>query len=232
MKKTALLPPFEDTMTLPQRVWGLIYLPIHVFVLPLFLNMLAVYLPGGMTEGEANIAYYAISFLFCLALMWKYLRGAFDRLCDNKILNFAAFISAYVAYFMLSLIVSALLLLILGDEFSNPNNEELASLPSGIVMGLGIFIAPVVEEILFRGALFGSLRRKNRIAAYVISMLVFGIYHIWQYALVSMDWEVLIYALQYAAAGYALAWLYEQTSCIWLPIFMHMAINLVAMILI
>ena len=171
--------------------------------------------------------------IFCLTLMWKYLRSAFDRLCDNKIINAAAFISAYVAYFLLSLIASVVLLAILGDGLLNPNNaavEELEVQNSGVVMGLSVFIAPLVGEILFRGVLFGSLRRKSRAAAYIVSITVFGLYHVWQYALVSMDWRVLIYMLQYIAPGYALAWLYERTSCIWLPIFMHMAINLVMLI--
>ena len=29
-------------------------------------------------------------------------------------------------------------------------------------------------------------------------------------------------------AGYALAWLYDKTNCIWMPIFLHMLINALA----
>ena len=234
MRQRVPMPPFEDTTTLPQRIWGLIYLPLHIFVLPLFLGMLQAFLPGGIDEITVNIIYYALGFAFCLLVLWKYLREAYDRLCDNKILNAAAFISAYIAYFLLSLIASMILLAIFGEELLNPNNEavgELADSNSRMVMGLGVFLAPVVEEVLFRGVLFGSIRRKSRAAAYIVSILAFGFYHIWQFALISMDWRVLLYMLQYIAPGYALCWLYERTSCIWLPIFMHMAINLFALLL-
>lgn len=234
MNQRAALPSFEDTTSLPQRIWGLIYLPLHIVVLPLFLSMLQFYVPGVLNELTANVVYYGLGFLFCLILMWKYLRSAYDKLCDNKILNAAAFISAYVAYFILSLVASLVLMAVMGDELLNPNNEavdQLAQNNARMVMALSVFLAPVVEEILFRGVLFGSLRKKSRAAAYIVSILVFGFYHVWQYALVYMDWRLLIYAIQYIAPGYALCWLYERTSCIWLPIFMHMAINLTALLL-
>ena len=152
--QTLPLPPFEDTITKPQRIWGLIYLPLHAVVWPIFLGMLAMYLPGGLEELDTQVIYYGLGFLFSLICFWKYLRNAFDRLCDNKVLNVAAFISSYVAYFLLSLISSVVLLLIFGDGLLNPNNaavDEMAKENTGVIMGLGVFLAPIVEEILFRG---------------------------------------------------------------------------------
>ena len=228
------LPEFENSMTTAQKVWGFIYLPLHMFVLPLFLSMLAAYLPEQLDEITLNVAYYAMGFGFCLLLMWRYLRHSFDLLCDNVPLNIAAFICAFALYFFLNILASVALLAVLGDELLNPNNaalSELAESNSGVMWGLSVFLAPLAEEILFRGVLFGSLRGKNRTLAFAISIAAFGIYHLWQSALVEMDWRVFLYALQYIAPGYALAWLYEKTSCIWLPIFMHMLINLAAMMI-
>ncbi len=220
---------FVDTLSKPQHIWGFIYLPLHIFVLPLLLAMLAYYLPSGLDEASVQIIYYAFGFAFCLICMWKYLRNAFDILLDNKARNFTAVLFSYVIYTVLGLAVSALLLWVLGDEVLNPNNEavtDMANSSYGVVLGLAVFIAPIVEETLFRGVLFGSLVKKNRALAFAASIVAFGVYHIWQYALVSMDWRTLIYALQYIPAGYAFAWLYEKTSCIWLPIFLHMGINM------
>lgn len=224
---------FLDTLSKPQHIWGFIYLPIHIFVLPLLLAMLAYYLPGGLAESDVQIIYYGAGFAFCLICMWKYLRNAFDILLDNKVRNLTAVLFAYVIYTMLVFAVSALLLWILGDDILNPNNEAVSDMSDnnyGVVLALAVFVAPVVEETLFRGVLFGSLLKKNRILAFALSIAAFGIYHIWQYTLYSMDWRTLIYALQYIPAAYAFAWLYEKTSCIWLPIFLHMGINLFALI--
>ncbi len=228
-----LTPPFLNTMSHPQKVWGLIFLPLHIFLLPLFIAMLDFYMPGLLTDISANIVYYGFSFGFCLICMWSYLRRGFDLLLDNFRLNTVSIFSSYIVYMLFALLVSVFLLWILGDNLSNPNNaavELTAGESYGVMLGLTVFIAPIVEEILFRGVLFGSLRKKSRAAAYIISIVLFGFSHLWQYALVEMDVKLLIYIIQYIPAGYVLARLYEKTSCIWLPIFFHMGINLAAML--
>ena len=125
------------------------------------------------------------------------------------------------------------LLWLLGDELLNPNNNavaELASKSPGPMIGLAVFIGPIVEEVLFRGVLFGSLRHRSRFLAYAISMGVFALYHVWQFALTAIDWKMLLYAIQYLPVGYALGWLYERTSSIWTCIAMHMLVNIISML--
>lgn len=220
---------FYNTMKKPQKLAGMIYLPLHIFVLPLLIAMLAVYLPSGLDDVTANIIYYALGFGFCLFVMFRYLRTAFDVLLDNLVKVILAIVFSYIVYMMLNFVVSAVLLATLGDQLLNPNTEAVADIAVsgglGPTVGLVVFIAPIVEEVLFRGVLFGAIRDKSRWLAYTVSILVFGIYHVWQFALVSMDITVLIYLIQYIPAGFALARCYEQTNCIWAPIFMHMFIN-------
>lgn len=226
---------FLDTMSKPQRIAGYIYLPLHVAIIPLLVGMLSYYSLGTIDDVTANVIYYAIGLVFCLVAMWKYLRTAFDILIDNLSKNLIMLFFAYFSYLMLSYIASAVVLLIFSGAASNPNNEmisEMAGESSGVTIGLVVFIAPIVEEILFRGVLFGSIRRKNRVWAYIVSIVVFSLYHVWQYALVYQDATMLIIALQYIPAAYALAWSYERTNCIWIPIFVHMMINAAALTMI
>lgn len=224
---------FLNTMSKPQKIAGWVYLPVHVFLLPLLLNMLAVYLPGGLTELAANLIYYAAGFAFCLLALWWFFRAAFDILLDNLPQCLAALLFGYLIYLMLGYLAAGALLLLLGDELSNPNNEAVAELlaeNSQAVLGLTVFVAPLVEELLFRGIVFGSLRQKSRFLAFAVSIAVFALYHVWQFALAGMDWTLLIYAVQYIPAGYALAWTYEKTNSIWTPIFLHMLINGVSLL--
>ena len=142
---------------------------------------------------------------------------------------------AYCIQVMLSFLVSAALVLIFGDSLANPNDEMVADMAKDsyrTALGISVFIAPIVEEILFRGIVFGSIRQKNRTWAYVISIALFSFYHVWQYAVFYQDVSLLIFAVQYIPAGYALAWSYEKTNCIWIPIFMHMLVNTAAMAMI
>lgn len=223
---------FINTMSKPQQIAGWIYVPLHIAVMPVLIAMFAFFLPGGMDEITGNIIYFGIGLAFCLIAMWGYLRGAFDILLDNLTKNIVMFTFAYCIQIMLSFIVSAALMLILGDSIANPNEgmvTELAKDSYRAALSISVFIAPIVEEVLFRGIVFGGIRRKSRTWAYIISISLFSICHVWQYAVAYQDASMLIYAIQYIPAAYALAWSYERTNCIWIPIFLHMLVNASAM---
>ena len=109
----------------------------------------------------------------------------------------------------------------------NPNNALVMEMAqdSGVIRAVAIFLAPIVEEVLFRGALFGSIRTRSRAWAYVASVAAFSLYHVWQYAAAYADWKMLLYALQYIPISIVLAWAYERSGCIWTSIFFHMGFN-------
>ena len=80
---------------------------------------------------------------------------------------------------------SVIIFIVFKDAALNPNNKALMDIANDnprALMGLIVFVAPIVEEVLFRGVLFGSIRPKNRIIAYAVSMCLFSFYHIWKYA--------------------------------------------------
>jgi len=225
---------FANTMTKGQKTAGLIYLPLHVFVLPLLLGMAGYYLPGGLSLSAANIIYYAVGFFYCLGFMWRYLRLSYDIFLDNAGKSLIAISTGYLLSLLLSFLVSSLMLWLFGDEAANPNNElvlEMADMNPQGILGLVVFLAPVVEEVLFRGVIFGALRNKSRFLAFAVSILAFGIYHVWQLALAEMDWQVLLFALEYLPLGFAFAWVYEKSGSIWAPIFLHMLNNALALFL-
>ncbi len=77
-------------------------------------------------------------------------------------------------------------------------------------------VAPINEELLFRGALFRALRQSlGRGAAYVVSGALFGLMH--------GNWAGF---LPLAVLGAALALAYEQTGDIRVPILAHALFNL------
>lgn len=224
---------FVNTMSKPQRIAGMVYIPFHLIIFPLFIGMMAVFLPSGLSDIARQTIYFGLGLAFCLICMWSYLRRAYDILLDNLLVSIIAVSFALISYFLLTYLAEGLLFTILGDQVSNPNNNAIMNAADkypNAIFALTVFIAPLVEETLFRGVLFGSLRPKHRILAYVLSTGLFALYHVWQPALNAHDWMMLIYMLEYIPAGYVFAWLYEKTNCIWLPIFLHMGINLLSMV--
>ena len=97
------------------------------------------------------------------------------------------------------------------------------------MLAISVIFAPIVEEALFRGVLFQSIRRHSRVWAYIASLAVFGIYHTWQFAVVYQDPVYLLYSLQYIPITFALTWSYEKSGSLWVPIFFHASNNYLAM---
>ena len=113
---------------------------------------------------------------------------------------------------------------------ANPNNNAVIDMTTqgfGMVEAMAVFLAPIVEELMFRAGLFGLLRRYNRTWAYIISILAFAFYHVWGYALNDpISW---LYLLQYIPVTYLLCRCYERSNSIWGSIMLHMLINFISL---
>ena len=219
--------PFENQMTRTQTILGWCYLLLHVAVLPGLLGLLQAFSPKPMDDTELNLAYYLIGVAFCLTVTFSFLRRSFDRLVENLRLCLLTMLLALMMDYALSG-AAALVLLLVDGVIENPNNNavmDMAAQNSGTVKAIAIFLAPIVEEILFRGVLFGSVRTRSRLWAYVVSVAAFSLYHVWQYAAATGDLTMLLYALQYIPVSIVLAWAYERSGCIWTNIFFHMGFN-------
>jgi len=221
---------FDWQMTRGERFacWG--YLPVHIFVLPLLFSLLITYAGVGLSEIDANLIYYFIGFFFCVICMRKFLRHSFDAMLDTGLRFFGMLFSAYLIYIALVYVLSLVYLLV--GDFSGPNQEfveTMASSDFNRTLAMAVFLGPLVEEVLFRGLIFGSIRRKSRAAAYIVSAVLFSFYHIWQFLLVAPDVSVLISAISYLPPAIALAYAYDRSGSIWCSTFLHMIINLLAM---
>ena len=91
-----------------------------------------------------------------------------------------------------------------------------------------VVLMPVTEELLFRGLLFGSLFRWNRMLAYVVSVSVFAflptIGLIGHYPAM----YIVLNFLQYVPLGLILGWVYTSTETIITPIVLRMVLHALA----
>lgn len=224
MKKLPL--PFDYRMSRPQQIFGIIYLPIHIFVLPLLLpELFAKY--GIVDLGTVNLVYYAIGLVVTFAAFMSYLRAEFDPLVERLFHCILTFFMALGLDYILSLAVNSIVLA-LTQGVDNPNDTtigEIALQSSGAIKAAAVFMAPIVEEVLFRGVIFGAVRERSRGLAYVLSVLIFSVYHVWQYVAVTGDLKLMVYVLQYIPVSIVLAWAYERSGTLWVPIGFHMMIN-------
>lgn len=94
----------------------------------------------------------------------------------------------------------------------------------GFILALlvGAFIAPLIEEMFFRGFFYPALRRKLGVSwAILVSSVVFGLFHlnIWLFVPTFL-------------IGLVLAYLYERENSLGPPIALHVANNLISVVLI
>ena len=122
-----------------------------------------------------------------------------------------------------------LLLEFVFDLFSTTPVEAPAQLPEGLSTGgemlsivLAIFVAPVVEELFFRGVVFRSIRDRHGFwIGAVVSAIVFGLVHY-----VPAPWrDAALLQTAMVFTGLALAWIYERRGTIVAPMAAHMAFN-------
>jgi len=219
---------FDPRLTEREAYLGLSYIPTHIFLIPTLLGFLGGYFPQ-MTTGTLNLIYYGLGLAFLGTGMMGYLRRQYDELWDHMARGLLAVPSAYLLNLVLSYAVTYGLMLLTGGTASESPNDALLMATTGrdynILKALGLYIGPLLEEVLFRGVLFGILRTRSRVGAYVTSVLLFSVYHVWQYALAYMDLRVLLYAVQYFPVSIALCWCYEKGGTLWSPIFLHMLVN-------
>lgn len=107
------------------------------------------------------------------------------------------------------------------------NFRELASdttLAPVFLVG-AILLAPIAEELLYRGLLFQSLR--SRLGAWPgigLSAIVFGLTHL--DPTVTLGGNLLVFTTIFAL-GMALAWSFDKTGKLAIPILAHVIFNLV-----
>lgn len=82
-------------------------------------------------------------------------------------------------------------------------------------------IAPIAEELLFRGVIYGYVRKFFDVRTAIIgSAILFGVYH-----------GNMVQALNATILGYFMAYAYEYFGDFKVPIFMHVGMNVLALII-
>ena len=223
MKKREYL----SRQTKAERIFSIAYLPVHVYAAPLLAALLIGFL--GLRNETVVFATYSVGAVYMLATQWHFLRRDFDTLCEHPLSCLYQLLLCYFATMLIKSGVDTILLLILGEDTANPNDAALITTAKAVpnsVKAAAIFLSPIIEELMFRAGIFGWLREYSRVWAYIGSMLLFALYHVWPY--LSESPVYLLFILQYLPAGYALCRCYEQTDSIWAAMLLHGITNAVS----
>ncbi|GGA76220.1 CPBP family intramembrane glutamic endopeptidase [Ornithinibacillus halotolerans] len=205
---------------MPKRYWWVIITYIlmqlsgGVFIL-LFHSIIPEYIV------EASIYYSIFSFILALIIVLILMKPDMtqsqtrNNLFTSEVIGWSILgvFMAYLAQAFAVLIETE----ILGIDLGSENTQGIIALTRSIPLFAIIpaIIAPILEEVVFRKIVFGSLyKRTNFFIAALLSALVFGIIH-----------GEVEHMLIYTSMGFVFAYLYVKTKKIIVPIIVHMLLN-------
>ncbi len=225
------------TLGVPSKPWGIPAILAGLAIpVVLWASSLAVVLvkgePDDLTQGEliANLVlqivvldgiFIGIPLLFALAryrLGWSSL--GFRTFARG--LWWWPIVAAAVAH--LAIVAYSLILVGIAGDDAVPKQEGIdelfdnrAILP---LVGLALVImAPLAEEIFFRGFIFaGLIRYTGSFLAMAASGAIFALFHV-------TSGDTLGLLLPFSLVGMMFAWLYHRTGSIWTSIGAHMLFN-------
>lgn len=218
-------------MTPGEQIAGTVLFVIYLLVLPFAaapMFRLAERLLGiSITASMEHMIYYYLLFAATVLIFHRFLARTTARLgerlgeaCKTLLLGLIGMYGLNELSYRLSNL--------LFTNHTNLNDTAISAQINDaprITLLIVVFLAPFVEEVLFRGLIFGNLKDKGRWVAYGVSCLLFAFLHVWQFAFRAQDVTYFVLMVQYLVPGVVLAWAYEHSGTLWTSIVLHGAVN-------
>lgn len=186
---------------------------------------------------SAEFGFWAICFAGTIFIFRRFLTASAQIPLTPVSIVLKFSLLGYILAFLANLLTNDLLFYFLprhfyynetGPHFFNICKELLAGFASEnflLAAGFTVLFVPVVEELLYRGLIFGSLVRKNLPLAYLVSTIVYSAVltlPVWSGA--SMDY-IALHFVQYLPVNLMFCWIYVRTETILTPILAHIIMN-------
>ncbi len=217
-----------------EKLAGVILLLVYLVVLPVFggwiTDQIGALLGISISRALSNIICFYLLFAAAVLIFHSFLfqtgqvffKGI-ERCCKTLGLSLVFFYGLNEIFFRLSHL--------LWGNLTNLNDTalitQITAAPRMMALVV-IFLSPFIEEVLFRGLIFGWLREHSRAVGYVVSCLLFALLHVWEYALFNHDIYYLLLMVQYIVPGFIFTWAYDHSGSLWTSIAAHAAVNALA----
>lgn len=166
---------------------------------------------------------FTLTLMIVLLILWKESKLQADLRGAATPASSAAWAVAGVFLALMAQSFAGSIENMLGIEMGSENTQEIIKLIENfpIVILVSSIIGPILEEIVFRKIIFGSLHKKmNFFFAALISSVIFALAH--------FEPE---HVILYSAMGFTFAFLYVKTKRIIVPIIAHVTMNTMVVLL-
>ena len=214
-------------MTTTEKSIGWIYWGLQLLVIPVAMPVLLEHFGITLSEIQFNFTFFAINFV-CLTVILRRFLGKNALLALRqpfRSLRYAFF--AFALFWICGTVLGAVTNYFL-PSFSNVNDATIMEMASDdyTLTAIGtVLLAPVAEELMYRGLIFDALHHRSPAGAFFVTTVVFAAIHVVGYIGLYKPLVLLLCFVQYLPAGLCLGWAYTRSGNIWAPIFAHIAIN-------
>lgn len=222
---------WRPQLTRQEQFRGLIFFALYFLVFPVlkmgvewfFDHFFGLYL----SEAMSAAVYYLILTVLTVIVFNSFLKNGLNILVNFLPENLLAFAAGLVGAEVLQFLITRL-----PWPVENPDTvswaEQYAYSPAATVV-IVVILMPLIDEVLFRGLVFGSLRRYSRPLAWAASVLLFMLYSVWTFAVAYGDARYLVLAFQYLPMALALTWCYDRGGSIWSAAVLHAVLDAIAL---
>ena len=222
-------------MTQTECIAGAVFFAVYLLVMPMLADKLfdlaGTLLDISISAARRNTLYYYVIFAVTVLLFHGFLARTTTRLLDDLNGALTTLFLALVGFYGANELLYRVGRVLWGSRV-NLNDTAIAAQISDVprlTALIVIFLAPFVEEVLFRGLVFGCIRDKSRIVAYPVSAALFALLHVWAFAHGSFGAAQVFLLLQYLVPGLVFAWAFDRTDTLWTPILLHALVNALAL---
>ena len=234
---------FSRKLTLQMKLMMLlVVVPFYFFcgsiIVSALLKFISVELGIVLSENTAtallNVLLDGILVVLSVFIFKNMLIEQFKDFFDNFNKNaIYAFIKGPLIVYGCSIIGGMISLFFEGGNMSENQAllEVLISENMILMMFASVILAPIFEELLFRGTCFAWLYEIHPLLAHLLSGFLFGFVHVMN-AVLSGNIGEIVQVFSYFFMGVGLSYLYEKTNNIYVPIITHALNNLIAVIIV
>lgn len=220
-KKKLELPKLEKIDTKRRWIYFIIFIAMFIIV---YSGLVQISFLDKLPGVASVFIIYAIQAIVLIFALKEDIKRDFVEYKKN-FKTYIKYLLPRLGIFLMTYIVIVLPITLIVGEVST-NQQALREIPTLAVVIMAVFIAPFIEEFLFRGVLRKSF--KNDILFIILSSLIFGLAHV---LFAEENLMMYLYIIPYSLIGYFLARTYSKTNNIFTNITAHFIWNSFCMVL-
>lgn len=188
---------------------------------------------SAVTQGISNFLAYLITLIVVLIFSLQFLKEDFLKIKEKPKYYLIYIVISIVGFIVISYLIEYLLSLLSSSESDNQNTIEFIIQNGGAIPMIiaTVILAPILEELIYRKAIFQIFKKYSLPAAYVFSIIAFTLPHVLSTDMTDIG-NFIIITIPYVLSAFLLVLIYHKSNeNIYITILVHMANNLLAVML-